>query len=48
MRKEAVEELLRKAGADWKIIEKLLHKHKLLELNYEGKTYYMRRLPSRI
>ena len=44
MRKEAVREYLKKADADWNVIEKLLHKSKLVELDYEGNTYYMRKL----
>jgi wyosine [tRNA(Phe)-imidazoG37] synthetase (radical SAM superfamily) len=44
MRKEAVEEFLKKAKADWQIIEKLLRENKIMELEYEGKTYYMRKL----
>ena len=47
MRKEAVKEFLKKADADWSIIEKLLKEDKLIELEYEGHKYYMRRLPSR-
>jgi len=47
MRKEAVKEFLKKADADWRIIEKLLKENKLVELEYEGNKYYMRRLPSR-
>jgi len=47
MRKEGVEEFLKKANADWHIIEKLLEEDKLVELEYEGNKYYMRRLPSR-
>jgi len=47
MRKEAVEEFLKKANADWCVIEKLLEEDKLIELKYEGNRYYMRRLPSR-
>lgn len=47
MRREAVKKLLRKAGADWNVIENLLQEHKLLELDYEGNTYYVRSLPSR-
>ena len=47
MRREAVNELLRKAEADWSVIEKLLREHKLMELDYEGNTYYMRRLLNR-
>ncbi|MEM3873519.1 MAG: radical SAM protein [Candidatus Bathyarchaeia archaeon] len=44
MRKEAVVEFLKKANADWKVIEKLLRENKLIELEYEGKKYYMRKL----
>jgi len=47
MRKEAVKEFLRKADVDWNVIEKLLHESKLVELEYEGNKYYMRRLPRR-
>ncbi len=47
MRKEAVEEFLKKANADWRVIEKLLEQDKLIKLEYEGNRYYMRRLPSR-
>ncbi len=44
MRKEAVKEFLRKADADWNVIEKLLHEGKLVEVEYEGNKYFMRRL----
>jgi len=44
MRREAVAEFLKKANADWHIIKKLLQKGKLIELEYEGNTYYMRKL----
>ncbi|MCK4434566.1 radical SAM protein, partial [Candidatus Bathyarchaeota archaeon] len=47
MRKEAVKEFLKKANADWRVIEKLLEEDKLIELEYEGNKHYMRRLPSR-
>jgi len=47
MRKEAVKEFLKKANTDWRVIEKLLKEDKLIELEYEGNQYYMRRLPSR-
>jgi wyosine [tRNA(Phe)-imidazoG37] synthetase (radical SAM superfamily) len=46
MRSEAVEAFLEKAKADWKIIEKLLLEDKLVELEYEGNKYYIRRLSS--
>lgn len=41
MRKEAVDEFLKKANADWKVIEKVLKENKLIELEYERKKYYM-------
>jgi len=47
MCKEAVEEFLKKADADWCVIEKLLEENKLVKLECEGNKYYMRRLPSR-
>jgi len=47
MRKEAVKEFLKKTDTGWAIIEKLLLEDKLVELDYAGKLYYMRRLPSR-
>ncbi|KPU62940.1 hypothetical protein EP1X_06150 [Thermococcus sp. EP1] len=47
MREDGVKELLKKANVDWGIVEKLLNTGKLIELEYEGKRFYMRRLPSR-
>ena len=47
LREEAVMELLRKADADWRVIQKLLRERELIELPYEGNKYYMRMLPSR-
>ena len=47
MREEAVEEFLKKANADWHVIEKLLEEDRLIELEYQRNRYYMRRLPSR-
>jgi wyosine [tRNA(Phe)-imidazoG37] synthetase (radical SAM superfamily) len=42
MRKEAVEKLLRKAGADWQVITQLLRENKIKCIEFEGNTYYMR------
>jgi wyosine [tRNA(Phe)-imidazoG37] synthetase (radical SAM superfamily) len=47
MRKEAVIEFLKRAKADWQVIEELLQQKKLTEIEYEGKKYYMRKLPVR-
>ncbi|MHA1973198.1 MAG: radical SAM protein [Candidatus Hodarchaeales archaeon] len=47
MRRQAVEELLSKSGADPEIITELLKQGKLIELTYDNDFYYMRKLPSR-
>ena len=47
MREEAVTEFLKKAGADWRVVEELLQQGRLVEIEYEGKKYYMRKLPVR-
>jgi len=47
MREDALRELLRKANADWGVVEKLLDEGKLIELEYNGRRFYMRRLRSR-
>jgi wyosine [tRNA(Phe)-imidazoG37] synthetase (radical SAM superfamily) len=44
MREEAVSELLKKANASWQIIDELLRSDELVRLEYEGNTYYMRKL----
>jgi wyosine [tRNA(Phe)-imidazoG37] synthetase (radical SAM superfamily) len=46
MREKAVKEFLTKANAGWQIIETLLAEGKLVQLEYEGNKYYMRKLPS--
>jgi len=46
MRREAVKEFLKKSSTGWRIIMKLLRESKLVELEYEGNIYYMRKLPS--
>jgi wyosine [tRNA(Phe)-imidazoG37] synthetase (radical SAM superfamily) len=43
MRKDAVEELLSKAGSKWAIIEDLIGEEKLIEVTYEEKKYYIRK-----
>lgn len=44
MKREAVQELLAKAGQDWSVIEKLIAEGKLIELDYENNKFYMRKL----
>jgi len=45
MREEAVIEMLRKAKTGWNIIEELTEDDKLTETEYQGKKFYMRKLP---
>ncbi|ASJ11114.1 radical SAM protein [Thermococcus sp. P6] len=47
MREEAVKELLRKANRGWEVVERLIEEGKLMELEYNGKKFYMRKLKSR-
>jgi len=47
MRREGVKNLLKKAGKDWDIVEKLVQKNKLIRIKYENNEYYMRRLPKK-
>jgi len=44
MRKEAVWELLTKDESDWNIVHAMLHNDELIELEYLGNTFYMRKL----
>ncbi|WP_292461160.1 radical SAM protein [Methanothermococcus sp.] len=48
MRKEGVEELLKKAGAGWDIVDKLIKENKLIKLEYDDNIFYMRKLKSRL
>ncbi|AEH06891.1 radical SAM protein [Methanothermococcus okinawensis] len=48
MRKEGVEELLKKANANWDIVDKLIKENKLIKLKYGNNTFYMRKLKSRL
>ena len=47
MRREAMVGVLRKANADWRLVEKLIRDGKLIQISYEGHDFYMRKLPSR-
>lgn len=44
MREEGVRSFLSRAGSDWSIIEKLIDQDKLVQIEYQGKKFYMRRL----
>ena len=47
MREEAVVELLRKADAGWEVVDRLIKDGGLMELEYQGRKFYMRKLPQR-
>ena len=47
MREEAVMEFLKKARAKWDVAERLVKENKLTETEYQGKKFYMRKLPNR-
>ena len=44
MRDDAVEELLRKAGADWSAVRSLVDRGLLVETKLEGRRFYLRKL----
>ncbi len=43
MREDAVTELLKRSGASWETIGKLIDENKLKQVEYEGSKFYMRR-----
>ena len=43
MRKSAVRALLKKAGADWRVVEQLIMDGKLVKTDYQGEEYFLRR-----
>jgi len=47
MREEAVREYLKEAGADWRVISNLIKSGSLTEQRYQGKNFYMRKLPGK-
>jgi wyosine [tRNA(Phe)-imidazoG37] synthetase (radical SAM superfamily) len=44
MRREGVNEYLRKADADWSSVERLTEENKLVEIEYNKKKFYLRKL----
>ncbi len=44
MRREAVEELLSKAGKDWSLVEQMEKEEKIRTMEYNGHTFVMRKL----
>jgi wyosine [tRNA(Phe)-imidazoG37] synthetase (radical SAM superfamily) len=47
MRQEAIETLLKKAGADWAIVDRMIAERKIVQLPYGGHNYYLRRFTRR-
>ena len=45
MREDAVAEFLKSAGAGWETIQELVDNGNLVDLDYQGKKFYMRKLP---
>jgi wyosine [tRNA(Phe)-imidazoG37] synthetase (radical SAM superfamily) len=43
MRRQAVEGLLERCGADWSVVQGLLEQGRLAESRYEGQVFYLRR-----
>ncbi len=46
MREDGVSEFLAKAKADWAMVEKLIGERKLVAVEYKGKRFYTRKLPT--
>jgi wyosine [tRNA(Phe)-imidazoG37] synthetase (radical SAM superfamily) len=46
MREDAVAEFLNNAGAGWGTIQELIENRNLIQLEYQGKKFYMRKLPA--
>ncbi len=47
MRRDAIEKALRENGSGWDEFEKLVKEGRMVELEYEGKTYFMRKIQTR-
>ncbi|HHY70989.1 MAG TPA: radical SAM protein [Thermoanaerobacterales bacterium] len=47
MKKPAVDRLLQKNNCDWYIINKLIDEQRLIKFEYQGETFYMRKLSKR-
>jgi wyosine [tRNA(Phe)-imidazoG37] synthetase (radical SAM superfamily) len=48
MKKQAVEELLRRNNCDWDVIDRLISGQKIIMSEYRGEIFYMRRLSEEI
>ncbi len=47
MREDAVRAFLKKSGAEWSLMEKLIENDILIKIPYQGKNYYLRKLRER-
>lgn len=47
MREEAVKELIQKSGSGWPVVQDLIKQGSLIETEYEGQRFYMRRFSKR-
>ena len=47
MREEAMDEFLARAGFDWSVVQRLITQDQLIEMDYEGRKFYMRKLHAR-
>jgi hypothetical protein len=45
MREEAVTEFLKRAGTGWDSVQDLIKSRNLVELEYQGKKFYIRKFP---
>jgi len=43
MRRDGVDEYLKKANADWSSIQRLIENNKLIEVIYSGQKFYIRK-----
>jgi wyosine [tRNA(Phe)-imidazoG37] synthetase (radical SAM superfamily) len=44
MREEAVNEFLAEAGCDWSLIKRMIERQCLMEVNYKGRKFYLRKV----
>jgi butyrate kinase len=43
MREEAVADFLKRAGAEWNAVRRLVGRGELIETDYEGRKFYLRK-----
>jgi wyosine [tRNA(Phe)-imidazoG37] synthetase (radical SAM superfamily) len=45
MREDAVTEFLKRTESSWEVVQHLINKRSVVEMEYQGKKFYMRKLP---